>query len=283
MENSQLNELEKLKKIELDILKQFIKICDELNLSYFAVGGTLIGAVRHKGFIPWDDDIDVSMPRRDYDIFVEKAAGLLDGGYFLQTSETDEEFPMNYAKLRNSNTAFIEKALKNLNINHGIYIDIFPLDKYPENKSGRILLKLKNSVYFSKMNEAYYFEKSKDTLKIKFIHILSNIFCRDIKDALKKRGRLIRKYNNTASKLITNYSGAYGEREVVSERLFEDFEYKDFEDIKIRVPKGYDEYLKNIYGDYMALPPKEKQKPHHDFTVLDFEKSYLEYKTEAEK
>ena len=113
------------------MLQEFIDVCTVLNLKYYALGGTLLGVVRHRGFIPWDDDIDVGMPRADYEIFIAKAQMLLADGYFLQTFKTDKEFPANFAKIRNNNTTFIETSIGHLHVNHGVFIDVFPLDYYP--------------------------------------------------------------------------------------------------------------------------------------------------------
>ena len=122
------NDLNELKRIELEMLKTFIKICKKHNFMYFLVGGTCLGSVRHGGFIPWDDDIDVGMPRSDYNKFIKIASEELPGNMFLQTFFTDEQYPCAFAKIRNNDTTFIEKGLRKSNINHGIYIDIFPLD-----------------------------------------------------------------------------------------------------------------------------------------------------------
>ncbi len=123
-------EVKKLWKVELDLLEAFIAVCKKHNLHYMAFGGTLLGAVRHHGFIPWDDDIDVCMLREDYDRFLEIAPQELPDGLFLQTALSDPEYPYGFAKLRNSNTACIEKSrvLNHHCTNQGIFIDIFPMD-----------------------------------------------------------------------------------------------------------------------------------------------------------
>ena len=124
-------DIEKLKGIELQLLDAFVSACEQLNIDYYILAGTLIGAVRHKGFIPWDDDIDIGMFRKDYDIFLEEGQKLLPKDVFLQTFITDKEYPTYFAKLRKSNTTFIEKSVSKLKMNHGVYLDIFPLDYFP--------------------------------------------------------------------------------------------------------------------------------------------------------
>ena len=119
---------ERLKAIELDILKAFIDVCKKNSLNYYLLGGSCLGAVRHHGIIPWDDDIDVGLLRADYNKFMEVGQKYLPEHYFLQNYRTDPEYYVNFAKIRDSRTTFIESSLKNLHINHGVYIDVFPLD-----------------------------------------------------------------------------------------------------------------------------------------------------------
>ena len=119
-----------LQEKQLNILKYFIKVCEKHNLQYFLVGGSTLGAIRHKGFIPWDDDIDVGMPRKDYDKFVELQSEFEGTPYFIQTFKTDPCYIYNYGKLRDSSTTFIENTFKQHRINHGVWIDIFPIDGF---------------------------------------------------------------------------------------------------------------------------------------------------------
>ena len=126
--------MNELQKVEYSLLRNFISVCDRLGLAYYLVCGTALGAVKYGGFIPWDDDVDVALTRADYNIFCEKAQQLLPDYIFLQNYKTDSAFPSLYTKLRDSRTTFIEESAKSLPINHGVYIDVFPLDGYPENK-----------------------------------------------------------------------------------------------------------------------------------------------------
>ena len=121
-----------LQQRELELLRLFVRLCEQLQLRYYLVCGTALGSVKYEGFIPWDDDVDVAMPREDYEVFLEKAPSLLPEGIFLQNYRTDPAFPQIFSKLRNSNTTYIEKSAAALPINHGIFMDIFPLDGYPE-------------------------------------------------------------------------------------------------------------------------------------------------------
>ncbi len=139
--------LKQVKQKEIGLLRNFIDICNSLHLRHYIAYGTLLGAVRHKGFIPWDDDIDVIMPRSDYEVFLDNAQTMLQDGYFLQTNETDKEYVNPYAKLRDSNTAFLEIPYLNSNINQGIFLDIFPLDYLPDNRLKRKWVLYKNYIH----------------------------------------------------------------------------------------------------------------------------------------
>lgn len=134
--------LRQLQKTELSILKRFKQICDKHHLRYYLYGGTLLGAVRHEGFIPWDDDVDVCMPYSDYEIFLNVAKKELGEDYFLQTSESDKHFVAPFAKIRLNNSTFLDSKFAKRHINHGIWIDIFPLIYTSDliaNKQKRIL------------------------------------------------------------------------------------------------------------------------------------------------
>ena len=125
------------------LLKLFIEICNKLQLKYFLVCGSALGAVKYKGFIPWDDDVDVALFREDYEFFCKEAPKLLPKQFFLQNYHSDPAFPAIYSKLRGSTTTCIEESVENLHINHGISLDIFPLDGYPINKNEQRRLEIR--------------------------------------------------------------------------------------------------------------------------------------------
>src|SRR5690554_4415622 len=120
--------LKKLHNVQIEILNQIVKICNQNKLTYFLIGGTLLGAIRHKGFIPWDDDLDIAMPRKDYEKFLELCQGYLGDEYYLHCSKTDPKYWLPFAKVRKNNTIFEEKSIQTINSHKGIYVDIFPLD-----------------------------------------------------------------------------------------------------------------------------------------------------------
>ena len=173
--------LRELQLVELEILKDFIRVCEELNVQYFLDSGTLLGCIRHKAFIPWDDDIDVSMPREDYEIFIKEGQKLLKDGYFLQNYNTDLEFIANFSKIRNTDTTFIESSIKDLKINHGVYIDIFPLDGYkPKEKRINSLNEKKRILYNIQIAKRYSNYTKPTTMKQKIATKISEIINRQM-------------------------------------------------------------------------------------------------------
>lgn len=276
-----MDDLRKLQLVELDMLKEFIKVCEKLNLNYYLVGGTLIGCIRHKGFIPWDDDIDVAMPRYDYQIFLEKGQEYLPENLFIQTYKTDNEYTHNFAKIRNSNTTFIETTSKSHNINHGVYIDIFPLDNCSSLPFLQKYNDFRKNLYNLQLEKYYYYESNLNkSFKGKIAKLISDFMYHklNLKEIQEKKEKLFTKYNKKNTKFCINYSGAWGIKEIWSKEDFSEKLLLDFEDILVSVPKGYDRILKHVYGEYMKLPIKEKQITHHYTEHIDLDKSYLLYK-----
>ena len=160
-----------LQKAELDLLKYFIEICNKLDLKYFLVCGSALGAVKYNGFIPWDDDIDVALKRDDYEVFCSYAQNMLPSNIFLQNHNTEPGFPHIYSKLRNSDTTYIEMSAKKLDINHGIYIDIFPLDGYPKNKFTQTIFEFRKRLFESMLLSAYDIPRSGKSVILYNIYI----------------------------------------------------------------------------------------------------------------
>ena len=268
-------DFDSLKKKELEILKEFISCCEQMNLTYYISYGTLIGAIRHGGFIPWDDDIDVCMPRPDYDKFISEGSKFLPENYFIQTMDTDPKYALNFAKLRDSDTTLFEKHVVDVDINHGVFIDIFPIDGY---------VKGQNKVLDLRVKENPVFEES-DT------NIISNTLNGLGKKLTYKLGETIpNKLKTDLSKLsVPKDNPSFEESDYVA-CLVDSFyiiPFKkeflgkgikvDFEGIKVNAPENYDEYLKALYGDYMKLPPEDQRENHHNFHIADVNKSFREY------
>lgn len=277
MDEKKRIELEKLKKVGLDILKEFIRVCDLLDLKYYLAYGTLIGAVRHEGYIPWDDDVDVYMPRPDYEIFMKEAKKYLKDNYFVQNNDTDPEYLLRFAKLRDSNTTFIEEEYKKYTINHGIFIDIFPLDGYVKGKDLLLDMRIKQKA-FEELDNEVKFKNSLSTFNMKVIQKIGPILNKKIN--LEKT---MNSYEDRAKKFSYKDSDYVAEMVgsiyivPMKKEVFGEGKLMKFEDIYARVPDDYDTCLKLLYGDYMKLPPKEQREPHHNFVAMDTEKSYWEY------
>lgn len=273
LSNEQLN---KLKKCERDMLEAFVTICDRHGIEYFLQGGTLLGAVRHSGFIPWDDDVDVSLPRKEYEKFIAVAKSELPPYYFLQTKDTDPEYPNNFAKIRDSRTTFIETSGKYLNINHGVYIDIFPLDYYPDGFKAKVF-EIKKKLLTWRINTAFYLPNM--SLKSKIATAFSCLIYPSRRKAIEKREKLF-SCVPPSSRLINN-SGAWREKEIIPAEWFDKTTEMTFEGIKVKSSYKYDEWLKFVYGDYMSLPPENERVGHHFTDVVDLDKPYTEYINEV--
>lgn len=269
MQELKEEDISRLKGIELGILKSFISVCDRLNLVYFAVGGTLLGTIRHKGFIPWDDDIDVAMPRKDYDIFIAKAQALLPDDLFLQNIYTEKNWFSNYAKIRKNNTLFVESSIKERKINHGVFIDVFPLDYYPEDRLKQLIVDTKLRIINRRLSDGYIKDHKENTsVQARIVKTVTRMLWPDLKKVSYMKEKLITTVPE--SKYVIVYCGAWGKREIAKRKWFDKIIKKQFEDININVPKKYNKYLNRVYGDYMKLPPIEERKGHHFVDSFDF-------------
>ncbi len=267
-------ELTGLKAVELEMLKLFIDICAQLKLRYYMLGGTLLGAVRHKGFIPWDDDIDVGMPREDYEIFLQRAQALMPEKYFLQTFETDPEWPANFAKIRDSETTFVETSVRNCKINHGVYVDIFPLDYYPDAPKQRKIFKIKNKLFVSRIANEFYFSSTPSIKKCAGL-LVAKLLYPSLTKTLRRREKMFKSVRD--GKFIVNHCGAWGAKEIVPAAWYGDGCFLEFEGLRVCAPVEYDKWLTQVYGDYMQFPPPEKRKAHHYNDAVDLGRSYREY------
>ena len=271
--------MKKLKEIEIEMLEAFVAICNKYDLKWFVVGGTALGAVRHNGFIPWDDDIDVAMPRPDYEKFLEVAQENLPPHLFLQNTYTDKEIPWAFSKIRNSMTTFVERPFEKMNFNHGVYIDVFPLDGFAYSKISYIFFKFKKYIYDYRISFSVY--ELKDDYNPNFYkktiqHILKVIYPHH-SDAVRKKDQLYKKHKYYKCRRICNFSGAWGLREMMDREIFDDGVKASFENVDVNIATKYHDYLQNMYGNYMEFPPIEKRVTHHHTTVIDPDNSYKKY------
>lgn len=265
-----------LQKRQLKILRLVDKVCEQLSIRYFLVCGSALGAVKYKGFIPWDDDLDIGMLRPDYEIFVKNAQKLFPEDYFLQNYRTDPAFPQVFSKVRDSSTTFIEKSAAKLPINHGVYIDIFPLDGYPRNKREAFRLEILKKKY--KLNVACVFElPCRWTAKLFFdMERLLGIH-RHTQRIIRKYDKLIASYPVTDSKLLCNHGNWQGRLEYAPWEQYGRGTWASFEGMRVRIPAQYDAYLTQKYGDWRADLPQERRVGHHHAEVIDLERPYIFY------
>lgn len=274
-------ELKEWKRIITDVLREFHDICQKNGFRYFACGGTAIGTVRHKGIIPWDDDIDVSMPRPDYDRFINYCMSHDLGDYEMAGPHITENYPIPFIKLCSRKTTLIEEDDTPCII--GAYIDIFPIDGTSDDIQEAVRLKKRYNRIWNKLeaiSTRNSFSEYMALLKTphewgRFIVKTVGFFFRKPlrKYLLHLLDSISRKHPFETSSNIVIYCGSYNEKEIMPKTFCEGDDISmPFEDISIMMPSGYDDYLTRIYGDYMQLPPVEKQVSHHFHAVTDLKK-----------
>lgn len=268
--------LPKLHNCQLIIAREIKRICDENNIKYFIIAGTLLGAVRHGGFIPWDDDMDIGMLREDYEKFLKIAKKDLGDDFFLQTPETDKSYGLNFAKVLLKGTMLMEESTASNNAKKGIFVDIFPFDVAPLNEADRESHNKKTYFYrrllLAKRN--YNIAGKKEYVKriVYFIlKIMSVFFSHD--GLVKKLDSEITRYNNQKTDDIVNIGGAYGyKKETIKADWVRETVEIPFEDMTISAPIEYIKYLETFYGDYMTPPPEDKRYNRHSVREIDFGK-----------
>ena len=259
---------------ELSILKETIRIIEAHNLSYFALGGTLLGAIRHKGFIPWDDDVDICMSRPDYELFLEYAQKELPENLELGYFKTNPNHQKYFVRIIDKNTTVKRNdAINDYYVN--IWIDILPLDGMPNNKLVNKLHKfhlLRRRLFLQySILDAVKMNKKRslfETMLIKIGFLYTKIFHLDSHKQMYKLDKVLTKYPYEGSENVINFMGADKFKEIFKRTAFEEKADKKFEDIEIIGPKDYDYVLKTIYGDYMQLP-KEEDRVSHSFVLDD--------------
>lgn len=265
-------EIKKLKEIEIEIFDELDKVCRENDLEYFMVGGTLLGSVRHKGFIPWDDDIDVVMFRSDLEK-LEKLYydGAFSEDFFLQTENTDKYYPLMTAKLRKNGTLFLEDCMvDNVKSHCGIFIDIFPMDDISDVDSRRVKWNAKRIALLTTAicEICGYRYGIKRTTKL--LCFLLRII--GVKKLKKLRNTLVTFENNKGYKKNTIYPSNYGYvKQCRNKEVYSPHCELEFEDKKYMAPHKYNEFLVQLFGtNYMELPPIEKRVTRHPIKDINF-------------
>ncbi len=261
--------IDELRSHQIKVLNKVVDFCNERGLRYFLCGGTLLGAVRHKGYIPWDDDIDLMLPREDYDKLMEQFS--IDG-LTLFSGANSEDYFFPFAKVSDDETIMYELILLGKNKYYGVNIDLFPIDSFPND--------LKEQKKFLK--KIHLLRKLLRQKRVKRTGVFIDDTLRRIGSFLMKGysaqtlSNLISKYATKYNDQNTDYRGivvwGYGSKEVCRKQVFEGDTKVEFEGREYNAPSGYKEYLTTVYGDYMQLPPIENQTRPHSFIAYLLDK-----------
>jgi len=263
-------EIKKLQQKELDILKEVIKICNRHNLRWFAIGGTMLGAIRHKGFIPWDDDIDIGMPREDYNKLIKYAQEELPEHLEVLTGVKGYDFL--FMKIHDKTTTFLEEACKGKKEWYkGVFIDIMPFDGVPSN----LLVKKLYYIMMRQLVKIYDYRKfgkiSGKSIKVQLINYFSTELLH------KVWMKLATNWSFYSSKQTCFTWSIRNKKLTFDTALFDDLIEVQFEDICVRVPRNYKKYLTQHYGDFMKIPPENERQIHNAGGIVDVYKSYNYY------
>ncbi|WP_313154025.1 LicD family protein [Lacrimispora sp.] len=256
--------LRQMQMIQLECLIEIDRICRKHGIEYSIDGGTLLGAVRHKGFIPWDDDIDIIMGRDAYEKLFKICQNELDSKrFFLQEHRTDKHYRVGYPRLRRNNTVYQRAGHERMNYHGGVFIDIFVLDNVPDN---RVLRDLHRALCFC--NRKILWSKSGRHIAGHFLWRAwySLVALIPAGYAFWLNDTIARICNRKKTKLIRHNTHPYPNPEIcgygIPAKLLDRFTELEFEGYRFKAVTQYERYLTMLYGDYMALPPEDKRRPH---------------------
>ena len=262
--------LKEIQSIEVNLLLEFSTICEKRNLRYSLGGGSLLGAIRHKGFIPWDDDIDVMMPRPDYEEFLQYCHTYSENlGFKLITYDTIQGYNGLFAKIWDPSTLITDDVM-GVDYEMGVNIDVFPIEGLGNSKKEALRIFRKTSWNREMLNAVLwkkYFRSKTHSILVEPIRL-----CMFILSRFANPKKLLQEVDNESKKHPFEQSlyagcvcGSYREQEIMKKDKFERYCELEFEGHMFKAIKNYDEYLTKHYGDYMKLPPIEKQETHHTY------------------
>ena len=264
--------LKRLQAVELEMLHDFVDICDKYNIQYFGIGGTAIGALRHQGFIPWDDDIDLAFVRRDFERFCRVIEKKYSDKYYILRYETDKRYPLFTARMCRRGTVFQEHAMKNINCPFGIFLDLYAYDNVPDDdrrmKRQAALawfyskLLILRSIKTPNLVQLYGWKKKLAHCACKAAYYIVKAMCISTEGIYYRGKKCCIQYNKEKTERLAYLTEAkmYGSM-IKREDLFPLIKLP-FEDLELSFPNNMHEMMTAYYGDYMQLPPVEKRYNH---------------------
>ena len=261
---------DELKQVGIEILKFIDIVCKENGIRYFILFGTLLGAVRHQGYIPWDDDIDIGMIREDYNRFIEVMKE--QSKYKLISMETDPDYYFSFARVSDFNTQLKLHTMREIH-DIGVFVDVFPIDNAPDETEiasyFEKFYELRHKVWITIPSTAKYCDHSLHTM-IRMVKRFPQRIMYGVSNFDLYRKELIDhmiQYNMIPTEKYVIAETPYRERAIFDKDIFKGVIELSFERNRFFAPIGYEKFLTGVYGDYMKLPPKEKQVTHHHFTA----------------
>ena len=278
-----------LQEIEFGLLQQFLPICEQLNLTYYLVCGSALGAAKYSGFIPWDDDIDVALPRKDYKIFCREAPKILPEWCFLQNYHSEPQYYLLGSKLRDSRTTYIEMMTDCLKINQGVFIDIFPLDGQWCTEREHQMFRKKRAIFEAarrvRLNYNRLSPQNLGMVRTNWYWLLFRLFGykHDTAAEIAVFDRFISSFSTDDSAVWCNHANSTSPLEYAPKEQYGDGIWMKFEGIPVRVPAQYDAYLTQKYGDWRGGIPPDQQYGHHHYVKCDLHRPFTEYIDTGEK
>lgn len=269
-------EMRAMNRIQTDILREVAAVCKALNLQFFMVHGSLLGTVRNHGFIPDDDDIDICMPRKDYEIFMKEAQRMLPKNLFVQNHMTDTDYPLEFGKVRDNDTTYIVEVSKHIRMNHGMFIDVFPLDYIYTGKWKKKAISVKCKLLNMRLTSAMELQTTPAKKAVRFI-------AKVLYPNYHKAQRSLDRLNSGASKNETlKITGGKLAERALPEKWFFPAKKDIFEGIEVYIPSDSEAYLTHIYGDYKnrTLLENKHNDDHYievNACVVDTKKPYTSY------
>ena len=271
------SKLRQLQLYELNLVKTFAGICEKHNLRYYLIGGTMLGAVRHQGFIPWDDDVDIGMPRKDYKKFLEVASVEIPGYMEVLNYKTTPDYLRYFSRLVDRRVKIYNDSNTETLIENA-WIDIFPMDGLPDNPLRRkvrfTLLSAQRVMYhFSCFEQMVNLMRPGRPLYQRILIKIGQVTKlgrrKDTKKILDKLDHNLQKFDFDESMYVMNFFGAYVFKEIIPRKWLGTEGRYQFEDVKLCGAEEYDIYLKNFYGEYMT-PPSDEHKDKHTITKIEY-------------